>query len=290
LIPFFFIYIIMTILFIPLSGSIDTYLTPGELVFWLLYGAGPPGQPTYLWFLPVLYLGLIIFTFLESLTHSKDPRLIWVFVILLPLIAFWITNLLSPVLVPWRINSVFVATTFCIIGHEMKRSRGLEWWRTSSKIRDAVIILALFIVTILISQYNGFVSHPDDWFGVNGWLYIVSGTLGSVAVFMLASQSKSSFISRKMQFLGVNSQIVYEIHPMFFYIVPILLGLLGVSATEYATSFTLFWPFRFIIAIAISIPFTMLILRNRILSILFTGKGVSKQRPTPELSEEGGQS
>jgi hypothetical protein len=102
---------------------------------------------------------------------------------------------------------------------------------------------------------------------------------------MLASQSKSSFSSRKMQFLGVNSQIVYEIHPMFFYLVPILLGLLGVSAVEYSTSYTLFWPVRFVIALAISIPLTIIILRNRALSLVFTGKAVKNQRPTPDQTQ-----
>jgi hypothetical protein len=282
LIPYFIIYIIMTLLFIPLTGTIDTYLTPGDLFFWLLYGAGPPNQPTYLWFLPVLYLGLILFTILESLTHSKDPRILWVFVILLPLIAFWITDVMSPILVPWRINSVFVATAFCIIGHEMQRVRGLKWWRTTSRLLDAVIVVGLSVVTILISQFNGFVSHPDDWFGVSGWLYMVSGTLGTIVFFIISSQSDSTFISRKMQFLGVNSQIVYEVHPMFFYLVPVLLSVFGLPVVEYMASFTLFWPVRFIFALGISIPITMLVLRSRILSMVFTGKGVVKQRPPPE--------
>ena len=272
LIPYFAIYIIMMLLFIPFTGSIDTYLTPGDLIFWLLYGAGPPGQPTYLWFLPVLYFGLILFTVIESVTHSKDPRVRWPFVVLLPFLALWITNVFSPVLVPWRVNSVLFTTAFCIIGHEMKRYRGLSWWRTDSKIRDGITLVVLATVTIIISQYNGFVSHPDDWFGVTGWLYLLSGVTGTIVFFMLSSHSKSSFISRKIQFLGVNSQLVYEIHPIFFYLVPITLGLFGVSASVYATSFTLFWPVRFVIAFGLSIPFTLLVFRNRVLSLIFTGK------------------
>jgi fucose 4-O-acetylase-like acetyltransferase len=260
------------LLFIPFTGSIDTYLTPGDLIFWLLYGAGPPGQPTYLWFLPVLYFGLILFTVIESVTHSKDPRVRWPFVVLLPFLALWITNVFSPVLVPWRVNSVLFTTAFCIIGHEMKRYRGLSWWRTDSKIRDGITLVVLATVTIIISQYNGYVSHPDDWFGVTGWLYLLSGVTGTIVFFMLSSHSKSSFISRKIQFLGVNSQLVYEIHPIFFYLVPITLGLFGVSASVYATSFTLFWPVRFVIAFGLSIPFTLLVFRNRVLSLIFTGK------------------
>ena len=283
LLPYFAIYIIMMLLFIPFTGSIDTYLTPGELIFWLLYGAGPPSQPTYLWFLPVLYFGLILFTAIEKVTHTQDPRVRWPLVVLLPLLAILITDVFSPVLVPWRVNSVLYATAFCIIGHEMKRYRGLSSWRTDSNIRDGVLFVDLLVLTIIASYFNGFVSHPDDWLGAIGLLYLVSGTSGTIAFFILSSYSKSSFISRKLQFLGVNSQTVYEIHPIFFYIVPILLGLLGYSLAEYNTSYSLFWHIRFVIAFGLSIPLTLAVLRNRVLSVIFTGKSTKSNRAKTNL-------
>jgi fucose 4-O-acetylase-like acetyltransferase len=70
LIPYFVLYIIMIVAFVPLAGSVDTYLTPADVVFWFLYGAGPPGQATHLWFLPVLYFGLLLFIAIESVTHK----------------------------------------------------------------------------------------------------------------------------------------------------------------------------------------------------------------------------
>jgi fucose 4-O-acetylase-like acetyltransferase len=272
LFPYFAIYIIMTLLFIPLTGSIDTYLTPAELLFWLLYGAGPPGQPTYLWFLPVLYFGLLLFIVIESVTHSQDPRVRWLLVVLLPFLAFCITDVFSPLLVPWRANSVLFTTAFCIVGHEMRRYRGLNSWRTDSKIRDGIVFMILFVVLFAISQYNGFVSMVDDDYGANGWLYPITGVSGTIALFMLSSLSKSSSISRGIQFLGVNSQSIYEIHPIFFYITPVLVVLFGWSFVDYDSAFTLFWPLRFVIAFGLSVPFAYLVLRNRILSLIFTGK------------------
>jgi fucose 4-O-acetylase-like acetyltransferase len=272
LIPYFAIYIIMMLLFIPLEGSIDTYLTPIDLVFWLLYGAGPPGQPTYLWFLPVLYFGLLIFVAIESLTHAYDPRVKWPLVVLLPFLAFWITDAFSPILVPWRLNSVLLTTAFCIVGYEISRYRGLRSWHTDSRIRDGAIFVILLGILIVASQYNGFISPADDWLGTNGWLYLITGTFGTIFIFMLSSLSKSSIASRKMQFLGVGSQIIYEIHPIFFYLVPLIASLFGLSATDYATSFVLFWPVRFVVAFGLSIPFTLLVYRNRLLSLIFTGK------------------
>jgi fucose 4-O-acetylase-like acetyltransferase len=272
LIPYFAIYIIMMLLYIPLTGSIDTYLTPADLVFWLLYGAGPPGQPTYLWFLPVLYFGLVLFTVIELATHNQDPRVRWPFVVLFPFLGLWITDVFSPMLVPWRVNHVFFTAAFCIIGHEMKRYLGFRQWRTASKILDGVIIVILFAIILPISQYNGFVSAADDWFGVSGWLFFLTGILGTLFIFMLSSISESSAISRTMQYFGVHSQVIFEIHPIFFYLVPITLGLLGVSATVYDTQFVLFWPVRFIFAFGLSILFTFVVYRNRILSVIFTGK------------------
>jgi hypothetical protein len=272
LLPYFLIYILMTLVFVPLAGSIDTYLTPGDLIFWLFYGAGPFGQPTYLWFLPVLYFGLMLFTVLEKVTYSQDPRLRWIFVIVFPFLGLWITDVFSPLLVPWRLNSVLFAATFCIIGHEMRRYRGLGPWSTDSKIRDGVTLLVLSIIFILISQYNGFVSHPDDGFGKNGWLYLLTGTSGTIVIFIVSSLLSTSSFTKRMQFLGVNSQIIYEIHPVFFYLVPLLASLFGVTATAYKTSFALFWPFRFVFALGFSIPFTLLVNRNNGLSLIFTGK------------------
>ncbi len=272
LIPYFVIYIVMMLLFIPLTSSIDTYLTPLDLVFWLFYGAGPPGQPTYLWFLPVLYFGLMLFTVIEALTCTQDPRLRWLFVVILPFLALWMTDVFSPMLVPWRLNSVFFATAFCIIGHEMKRYRGLRRWTTDSRNKDGVVFIVLVTITVVLSQYNGFVSHPDDWFGTIGWLYLVTGTSGTIAFFMISSLVYPSFFGKKMQYLGVNSQIIYEIHPVFFYMAPLLVSLFGFSATDYDTSFALFWPLRFALAFGLSIPFTMLVDRSNTLSLIFTGK------------------
>ncbi|MFX1607304.1 MAG: acyltransferase family protein, partial [Promethearchaeota archaeon] len=272
LIPYFAIYIIMTLLFIPLTGSIDTYLTPGELIFWLLYGAGPPGQPTYLWFLPVLYFGLLLFVVIESVTHSQDPRVRWPLVVILPLVAFLITNAFSPLLVPWRVNSVLYTTAFCIVGHEMRRYRGLKAWCTDSRIRDGIVVMILFVVWLILSLYNGFVSWVDDIFGTNGWIYLITGVSGSVIIFILSSLFDSSSISRRIQFLGINSQSIYEIHPIFFYLIPPLVALFGWSYMEYDSAFTLFWPLRFVIAFGLSVPFAYLVLRNRVLSVIFTGK------------------
>jgi fucose 4-O-acetylase-like acetyltransferase len=170
------------------------------------------------------------------------------------------------------LNDVLLTTAFCIVGYEMKWYRDLKPWHTDSKIRDGAIFLILIAFLFVVSQYNGFISPADDWYGTNGWLYLISGIIGAVVIFMLSSISTSSMASRKMQFLGVNSQVIYEVHPIFFYLVPVLLGLFGLSTLDYDTSFALIWPIRFVLAFGLSIPFTLLVSRNRFLSLIFKGK------------------
>ena len=282
LIPYFILYIIMIVLFIPLGGLVDTYLTPADVVFWFLYGAGPPGQATYLWFLPVLYFGLILFALIEKATHSIKSVVRWPLVVLLPVLAFLITDQFSPMLVPWRVNSVLIATAFCIIGHEMQKLNGLNLWRTSSKLVDVVVFAILSVILFTAALYNGFFNFVEDSFGKNAWLYIVTGTSGSIIVFMLSS----FFSSRRFGFIGENSQIIYEIHPVFFYLAPILMLVFGWSLAAYDASITLFWPLRLLLGFGLAIPFAMLVLRNRVLSLIFRGKSDVYQGP---ITEEHGE-
>lgn len=272
LIPYVALYIIMMILFVPLAPFVQTNLAPSEVFFWFLYGAGPPGEATYLWFLPVLYFGLLFFVVIERVTHSMNSVVRWPLVILLPVLAFWITDAFSPMLVPWRVNSVLIATAFCIIGYEIRNYRHLRPWRTKSKVFDFVVFIALSAVLFVASQYNGFFDFVEDSFGKNAWLYLITGTSGTIMVFMLSSLFKNKGI----QFLGVNSQVIYEIHPVFFYLAPALMLLLGWSLAAYDASITLFWPLKFLLGIGLSIPFAMLVLRNRVLSLIFTGKPIAQ--------------
>jgi fucose 4-O-acetylase-like acetyltransferase len=275
LIPYFSLYTIMMLAFIPLAGLVDTYLTPSEVFFWFLYGAGPPDQATHLWFLPVLFFGLVLFAAIDAATHSISPRARWPLVVLLPVLAFWITDVFSPLLVPWRVNSILLATTFCIVGYEIRRYRQLNSWRTKSKVRDSAVFLILSVVLAVTSQLNGFVNFVMDSFGTNAWFYMITGTSGTIAVFMLSTVFEQlPSVSRAMRYLGEHSQVIYEIHPIFFYLVPSSLVLLGWSLADVGAAFNYFWPVRFVLALGFSIPFALIVSKSRILSLIFTGRSM----------------
>lgn len=273
LIPYFCLYVVMIVLFAFLAPFVDTYLTPSDVVFWFLYGAGPPDQATHLWFLPVLFFGLCFFAIIELATQSLHPSIRWGLVVILPLLGMGIRTALSPTLVPWHLSSVLMATAFCIIGHELKRARGMGDWHSQSTIKNALALLFLLSLLLISSALNGFVDLAVDRLGNHALLYMVSGTAGSTLVFFISSiinnKKMSDFFSR----LGRESQVVYEIHPIFFYLIPISLFIISWSPDAIAASFNLFWPARFIAGFILSIHFAYaLVPRSRVLRILFTGR------------------
>ncbi len=274
MIPYFALYIIIMLIFLPLSSNVDTYLTPDQLLFWFLYGAGPPNQSTHLWFLPVLYFGLVLFVLIDRVVYRAPLESRLSLVILLPVLAIAIRDWFTPILVPWHLSSILLATTFCIIGNEMRRWRGLRSWRSESTVRDIAIFCIALVVLLVVSEMNGFVDLAVDRYGINAWLYMVTGTVGTILVFSLSSLlERSRRAVRAILTLGENSQTIYEIHPIFFYLVPSALFLVGWTNTDIGAAFNLFWPVRLILGLLLSLPFAIyLVPRSRALRLIFTGK------------------
>jgi fucose 4-O-acetylase-like acetyltransferase len=72
LIPYVCLYCVEILLLIPLSILITFPLTPSQLVFWFLYGAGPPNAATHLWFLPVIYFSTMLFVLLDRILQNAS--------------------------------------------------------------------------------------------------------------------------------------------------------------------------------------------------------------------------
>jgi fucose 4-O-acetylase-like acetyltransferase len=272
LIPYFFLYMIMMVLFLPLSSSIDSAFTPAEVFLWFLYGNGPPLSASHLWFLPVLYFGLVLFVITDRAMQRFPYYSRWIIAVLFPIIGMIIQSIFAPNLVPWRLSSVFVAATFVFLGNAMRQYRGLNPWLSSSKARDAVVFLLLAVILVLVSNFNGFTDIAVDNLGTSILIYMIPGTIGTLLVFYASSVLVSSDPFRKLfMALGKNSQELYEIHPVFFYLVPIVALPLGLPLIGLEHS-TLFWPLRFILGITFGFLLTgYVITRNRVLSVLFRG-------------------
>ncbi len=280
LIPYFFLYFAVIVLFVPLSPNIETYLTPDQLVFWFLYGNGPPLSASHLWFLPVLYFGLMVFVVADRLMQNLPVHSRWILAVVFPLLAIIVQFVFAPALVPWRLGGVLIAATFVLFGNMMRHYKGMDPWRTSSRAIDAVLFILLSILLVLISSLNGFTDIAVDNFGVSIWLYLVAGTTGTIVAFLVSS-SLLSILSLRRVFmaLGKNSQEVYEIHPIAFPLVPLIALSLNLSFDEPGLA-PIFWSLRFVLGVSVAFLLTKYVItRNRVLAFLFRGS----ERITPPV-------
>lgn len=280
LIPYFFLYFAVIVLFVPLSPNIETYLTPDQLVFWFLYGNGPPLSASHLWFLPVLYFGLMVFVVADRLMQNLPVHSRWILAVVFPLLAIIVQFVFAPALVPWRLGGVLIAATFVLFGNMMRHYKGMDPWRTSSRAIDAVLFILLSILLVFASSLNGFTDIAVDNFGVSIWLYLVAGTTGTIVAFLVSS-SLLSILSLRRVFmaLGKNSQEVYEIHPIAFPLVPLIALSLNLSFDEPGLA-PIFWSLRFVLGVSVAFLLTKYVItRNRVLAFLFRGS----ERITPPV-------
>ncbi|MFW9907451.1 MAG: acyltransferase family protein [Candidatus Thorarchaeota archaeon] len=274
MLPYFCLYTIIMVLFYLVPNAVETYLTPDQLVFWFLYGSGPPDQSTHLWFLPVLYFGFALFILLERVLH---PLSRWTRIIVVPslaVIGFGINSLFSPMLVPWHLGSILIATNFMLIGAEVRNHYGMTSWSTKSRILDVALILALSYLLIFLSELNGFTDIAVDNLGNSVWLYLINGTIGTSATFLLSSliAKQSVLMQTKLSELGNMSQEVYEFHPLTFLLVTPIMLLAGWTSGDILGNFDNLWFLRFFFGMSISIAAVVFVIRkNSILSIIFTG-------------------
>lgn len=278
LIPYFFLYMIMMVLFLPLSQSVESAFTPYEILLWFLYGNGPPLSASHLWFLPVLYFGLMLFVLTDRALQRFPHKARWILLGIYPLAAVLIQSLFIPNLVPWRLSSVFLSATFVLVGNEMRQVRGLLHWMSSSKARDAVVFLILAVALILISDINGFTDIAVDNYGLSALIYMLPGVLGTLLVFSASSViAQYTRVRGVFMALGKNSQELYEVHPVAFYLVPLIVFPFGwpLAGLEHVI---LFWSLRFILGLVVGFLLTKYVItRNRVLSVIFRGSQRTSQ-------------
>jgi acyltransferase len=268
MVPYFLLYVLMVLLFIPLAGYIDTYLTPDQLLFWMLYGAGPPDASTHLWFLQVLFFGLVIFVVTDAGLAGRHNLWKALSFLLFVFGALALDTLFGDILVPWRLSSALLAVGFIWVGNSARTTmQGRDW---QIPVRASALGIVLLLCSLIpLSTLNGFTDLAVDNYGLNIGLYIINGVLGSVLVILLASLfSRAPLIGNALVPIGTHSQEAYEIHPLPLLLAPLLLGLFfGSTVSE-----PVFWCARFLLSAVISIPTAVyLVRRSRVARLLFLG-------------------
>ncbi len=282
MIPYFILYGIMMLLFALLSPYVDTYLTPDQLLFWFLYGSGPPDSVTHLWFLPVLFFGFFLFVVLDHTLRKQPHWARYPLFAVLPVLAVWLQSLFSPALVPWHLNAILISATFVLIGNEIRHLRGLKSWRSETPSVDFLIVILLGVCLILASQMNGFTDLAVDRIGESVLLYLATGTLGSIIVFVVSGYL-TDLPERPRSIgliLGRNSQEIYELHPMTFFIPAVAFVLLGLPLEPTL----LLWVLRFAVAVLVSVPGVVFVVnRFSVTQFIFKGRKTNE----PEQGEDG---
>ncbi|MCF2135799.1 MAG: acyltransferase [Candidatus Thorarchaeota archaeon] len=279
LIPYVLLYALVIILFIPMAPYIETYLTPSQLVFWFLYGSGPPMSSSHLWFLPVLFFGLVVFAVLDKLSAriARPVRLLWL--ILLSLLAWWIKSLFGSALVPWHLNAILIAAAYMFLGNEIRLVRKDRLDVIFSPRRNVIVILLSVPTFLVISTINGFTDLAVDNTGISIWLYMIAGLLGSIMCISLSQiiTYYSGCLDRLMTLFGKHSQVVYELHPLVFYLSPLVVFLVGLALGDGDVSAIAVWPIRLLLATTLTLPLVLFVIeRHAPLRLLF--RGTTKER------------
>jgi hypothetical protein len=150
--------------------------------------------------------------------------------------------------------------------------------------KNIIGVLALTILVLTFSQLNGFTDMAVDRYGVCVWLYLAAGTSGCLLVFQVSGLlHKSSAPGRGLFALGGVSQEAYEVHPLTFYLIPIVAAILGISLTTNTDVSNYLWLGRFVLGLALSyVLASRLIRRNRALSLVFSGRYRRRDSGTPQ--------
>ncbi len=272
MIPYFVLYVVELCLRGILGPYAGTELPTDQILFWLAYGSGPSGASTHLWFLPVLFFGLVLFAITDRVMMRAPHYSKWLIAMLFLLVASYIQSFFRPALVPWHMNAILISAAFIIAGNEMRQVIGLSSIDLGSSAKNLIGVVAISVILLTISAMNGFTDIAVDNTGTSVWLYLATGIIGSVLVFILADISQSVYIFRQMLTrIGRHSQEVYEIHPVMFYIIPIVFALIGREGI-YPADYVLLWPARFFIGVSISLLVVeRVISRHRLTRLIFSG-------------------
>ncbi|MBD3405960.1 MAG: acyltransferase family protein [Candidatus Lokiarchaeota archaeon] len=273
LIPYFIIYIFVLLVLVPASIFVELPITANELFFWFIYGAGPPYMALHIWFLPVLFFGLLLFAVGDRIANGNEFALFGIFVLLMPLAAYFLWIMFQPVLIPWHLSSIMLASIFVYVGNTFRYKRGLTPLTKDNTILDILAVVILSAITLLVSQLNGYVDMAMDNYGVSPFLYLITGITGSILILVLSHlMTKSSHASRFMLAYGSQSQEIYESHPAGFPLTAGLFILLGFSIADLANLHLVLWPARFIAAMLVGYYFVKYgVNRSRVLSFIFRG-------------------
>lgn len=185
------------------------------------------GTLTSLWFLPVMFIALLLFRICNLLFRKLNKEafhtmLIIVLSIISLIVGFIIPN--TSFGYPFSINIAFTAFGFLLIGHlfsttlnranaKLKDYSGSKM-AVSSVLISLVVIVGSFLITLLY-RYNipdhGYVLMGNGIYG-NPFLFMIVALFGSVMIFSLAwliCAMRIEMFENMMVFIGMNTLAIF---------------------------------------------------------------------------------
>jgi fucose 4-O-acetylase-like acetyltransferase len=215
MIPYLILTFGMVVLYWAAYPQVDVGLTPLDFVFWSVYGNGPPGRVTHLWFLRTMFFAIVLFSVVDRYLHDRSSAFRYLLILAAPAIGILPNILFGIALTPWSIDSVFVALSFMLMGHEIRRRRHTHSWSIGPSF-DGVVGLLSLLGFLVLSWFNGYVNIGESIYGQSVYVYLVTGLLGTYVVSLASDYvcKSSTRLSRMAASFNAYGQEIYEIHPL----------------------------------------------------------------------------
>jgi fucose 4-O-acetylase-like acetyltransferase len=215
MIPYFALGFIMFIMYLITYPTVDLGFPPVDYIFWTIYGNGPLGRVTHLWFLRTMFFAIILFSLIDRYLHDKSRIFRYFLIVVTPAIGVSFKYLTGVEIVAWGIDSVFIALSFMMIGSEIRRHNHLAPWSKGPHL-DLIGFLSALVVYSALSLSNNFVNIGESIYGNSIYSYMITGVLGTYIVSLLSYYACKRFISLERYATAFNNlgQEIYETHPL----------------------------------------------------------------------------
>lgn len=174
------------------------------------------GLNSPLWFLTSLFCATLL-TYLFFTIKNKKIKLLLIFTYIIT--SFFMTQL--PILLPWSIDTSFIASLFIILGYYINRSHMFRLFK--NKFFSIIVLILLYIILV---NYNPNINLSVRQYGDIG--IITFGIIGIIEfiIFSLVFQLfEKTQITKILSKIGKSSLRILCIHfPLFILISPYLIG------------------------------------------------------------------
>ncbi|MCJ7818011.1 MAG: hypothetical protein MUP60_04105, partial [Candidatus Thorarchaeota archaeon] len=225
--------LVMLGMYFAVYPAVDLGFPPMDFVFWHIYGNGPLGRVTHLWFLRTMFFAIVLFSLIDRYLHDK-PAIFRLFILAFSPAAGVMLKFSTGVeLVPWGMDAVLISLSFMLIGSEIRRYHYLSPWSVNPLFDLTGLISAIAVYSVL-SVSNSFVNIGESTYGNSIYTYMITGVLGTYIVCLLSFYTIKKFpsIARYATSFNKYGQEIYETHPL---IIEFNYHVLGGFAIWYST-------------------------------------------------------